>query len=268
MIRTATVTDVTSEGVWIRSGWLPAKTGPLPCFGTPQAGDAVLVVRTDDGETLAICGGAPGIPSGGGAGQVLRKNSATSYDTSWFTGFPISSTDNAVARFDGTGGALQNSGVTIDDSSRVVIPGAHPGLKVGDGTTHGTVQVNGAAGSFSSLQLLKGGLARWTLRRSGDTESGSNAGSDLELLRYGDTETPLSRLTINRATGKITLPDVGSTAGLEFGASGPRDMSGAGSPEGVVTAPKGSTWRRNDGGAGTTFWVKESGSGNTGWVAK
>ena len=46
------------------------------------------------------------------------------------------------------------------------------------------------------------------------------------------------------------------------------DLEGAGSPEGVVTAPVGSTYRRNDGGAGTSFYVKESGTGNTGWVAK
>lgn len=43
---------------------------------------------------------------------------------------------------------------------------------------------------------------------------------------------------------------------------------GAGTPEGVVTAPVGSTYQRTDGGAGTSFYVKESGTGNNGWVAK
>jgi hypothetical protein len=47
-----------------------------------------------------------------------------------------------------------------------------------------------------------------------------------------------------------------------------RDTAGSGSPEGVVTANKGSTYRRFDGGAATCFYVKESGTGNTGWVAK
>ena len=47
------------------------------------------------------------------------------------------------------------------------------------------------------------------------------------------------------------------------------DRAGKGSPEGVVTANRGSTFRRTDGGAGTCFYVKESGDGtNTGWVAK
>lgn len=44
--------------------------------------------------------------------------------------------------------------------------------------------------------------------------------------------------------------------------------SGPNTPEGAVTAPIGSTWSRTNGGAGTSFYVKESGVGNTGWVAK
>lgn len=43
---------------------------------------------------------------------------------------------------------------------------------------------------------------------------------------------------------------------------------GEGSPEGVVSAPKGTAYLRSDGGAGTSFYVKESGSGSTGWAAK
>ena len=44
--------------------------------------------------------------------------------------------------------------------------------------------------------------------------------------------------------------------------------SGAGTPEGAITAPIGSTYSRTDGGAATSFYVKESGAGNTGWVGK
>jgi len=46
------------------------------------------------------------------------------------------------------------------------------------------------------------------------------------------------------------------------------DAAGTGTPEGAVTAGIGSTYRRTDGGAGTSFYIKESGTGNTGWVAK
>lgn len=43
---------------------------------------------------------------------------------------------------------------------------------------------------------------------------------------------------------------------------------GTGTPEGAVTANVGSTFHRINGGAATSFYVKESGTGNTGWVAK
>ena len=41
-----------------------------------------------------------------------------------------------------------------------------------------------------------------------------------------------------------------------------------GTPEGQITAPVGAIATRRDGGASTTFYVKQSGTGNTGWVAK
>lgn len=53
-----------------------------------------------------------------------------------------------------------------------------------------------------------------------------------------------------------------------IGANAPRVNSGAGSPEGVLAAPQGSIYMRTDGGANTSFYVKESGTGNTGWAAK
>jgi hypothetical protein len=43
---------------------------------------------------------------------------------------------------------------------------------------------------------------------------------------------------------------------------------GSGTPEAAVTATIGSFFSREDGGAGTSWYVKESGTGNTGWVAK
>lgn len=46
-----------------------------------------------------------------------------------------------------------------------------------------------------------------------------------------------------------------------------RLLTGAGSPESVVTAPIGSIYIRTDGGAGTSVYAKDSGAGNTGWVA-
>lgn len=57
---------------------------------------------------------------------------------------------------------------------------------------------------------------RWSLRRTPTAESGSNAGSDLELLRCLDAGTVIDAiLTASRATGKVTftyIPVVGTAA--------------------------------------------------------
>lgn len=47
-----------------------------------------------------------------------------------------------------------------------------------------------------------------------------------------------------------------------------RIHTGSGTPEGVVKAPVGHLYLRDDGGASTTLYVKESGTGDTGWSAK
>ena len=47
-----------------------------------------------------------------------------------------------------------------------------------------------------------------------------------------------------------------------------RFLFGSGTPEAAQTAGVGSIYLRQNGGAGTSFYVKESGTGNTGWVAK
>lgn len=61
-----------------------------------------------------------------------------------------------------------------------------------------------------------------------------------------------------------TWGPVGSNVG-----GGVLSLYGTGTPEGAVSAPIGSEYHRTDGGAGTSFYVKESGGGgNTGWVAK
>ncbi len=58
-----------------------------------------------------------------------------------------------------------------------------------------------------------------------------------------------------------------ATALVIAATSGPVvDESGAGAPN--LNAGVGSRWWRTDGGAATTFYVKESGTGATGWVGK
>lgn len=82
-------------------------------------------------------------------------------------------------------------------------------------------------------------------------------GNNITLVNCNPT--PTSQNT------KAILPATTTVIG---GRGYPQQLQGAGSPEGVVTAVPGSQWLRTDGGAGTSFYVKEIGTAATGWVAK
>lgn len=111
----------------------------------------------------------------------------------------------------------------------------------------------------------------------------ANSASSADAIRIGSTgndlvlsTTFLARVTVAGgagSTGNVTVNTgdliIGTAGkGLKHGASGPLWTSGAGSPEGVVTAPPGSLYTNTSGGLLTTLYVKETGTGNTGWVAK
>jgi len=112
---------------------------------------------------------------------------------------PASATDNALVRFDGTGGkTVQGSGITVDDSNNI-----------------------SGVGTFGSGAVTSSGAVQ-----------------------------------------------AAAAAGFVVGSSGPRIMSGTGSPEGVVTAPVGSMWTDEAATTGAIRWIKASGAGNTGWVVE
>jgi len=69
---------------------------------------------------------------------------------------------------------------------------------------------------------------------------------------------------ISVTTGNLLIGTAGK--GIDYN-GGPKDLFGTGTPEGSITAAIGSTYRRADGGASTSFYIKESGTGNTGWRA-
>lgn len=81
-------------------------------------------------------------------------------------------TDNAIARFDGTGGAVQNSGITIDDSDKVTLgavefgsggprmmagTGGPSGISAPVGSTWRQTNANASHGSLSGLLWTKVG---------------------------------------------------------------------------------------------------------------
>ena len=226
----AVVTAIDDAGLYVRIADMGV-VGPLPHVGAaPAVGTSVLV---------ADCGSdaAPDL-------VVLTG------------GFPATSTDNAVARFDGTAGKLQNSAVTIDDNNKV----SAPRLTLTDTSTH-TVQMENST-SFEAKNA-SGTYEEYLWPRWADNTMYLNYGTGGWNIRNGTSDTRF----FATSAGKFSL--FVPTEGIEFGwSSGPRIMAGSGTPENVVTAPVGSLWLRTDGGTGTTLYVKESGTGNTGWIAK
>ena len=86
-------------------------------------------------------------PSTGANGTFFYDTDATSPSTPMM--LLSSTTDNAIARFDGTGGLIQNSGVTISDTNVV----AAPTLQL-NGSTSGTVQLVAPAVAGTVTQTM------------------------------------------------------------------------------------------------------------------
>jgi hypothetical protein len=106
------------------------------------------------------------------------------------------------------------------------------------------------------------------LRTSGEWAFGSPSGLGASDTNYdvGFTRNAAGVLQATQGQGAGGRGKWDAAAFILNG--GPFISSGAGSPEGVVTAPKGSVFLRSDGGAGTSVYIKENGSDASGWAAK
>jgi hypothetical protein len=88
------------------------------------------------------------------------------------------------------------------------------------------------------------------------------------LIELGDGLGPINDTNLYRsAVDTLKTDDAFQALSFRQGSTGPLWSSGAGSPEGVVTAPIGSFFSRTDGTVGTSLYKKDSGTGNTGWAA-
>ena len=131
--------------------------------------------------------------------------------------------------------------------------------------TAGFFQGEDAGGTASAIQVQPTELAGSQLF----VGKHNNFSIDAKMV-VGDpvAATPAHGAAIAPAqNNKYTL----GNAALSFSAvhvNGAIWFSGMGTPEAAVTAPVGSIFTRTDGGAATSFYVKESGTGNTGWIAK
>lgn len=139
-------------------------------------------------------------------------------------------------------------------------------LPSGNGLVGGpSFQVVNNTGAFYVESTTPGTSAGQFVATSGDNVQLKSTVSNkaLQLSTTGAT-------SVIQAVVNSVVKFIASASGLHIGTAttSPFLSSGAGTPEGAVTAPVGSVFMRTDGGAATSVYVKESGSGNTGWVGK
>ena len=258
----ADVTNLTTDLAAKVTGPASSTDNTLPRFdlatGKVLQGSGVTV---DDSNNISGLGTVAGT---GLAGSLLSSASPVMNGTAAAGTATVPSRQDHVHPSDTSKASL--SGATFTGDVTVSKASATLSVSASTTTTSSIYIDNAAAGSYGRFMFRVSGSRRWDFGRDGTAESGSNAGSNFYIASYDDASANIGTpLKITRSTGKITAGSVGATAGIEYGASGPRDMVGTGSPEGVVTAPVGSTWRDTNATTGAIKWIKASGTGNTGW---
>lgn len=86
------------------------------------------------------------------------------------------------------------------------------------GITSTVLYVNAAAGNNRPVKFQTSGSDRWLLQADTTSESGSNAGSNLVLVRVADNgATTNTVFTVSRATGVLDFVNTPTIGGIEIG---------------------------------------------------
>jgi len=289
------------EGIGFGQNQTPPTTGSI------SSGTSALSVASGtgiaNGDTLTIEGaGAFGadlittVTAGGGTTALTLADNAsttvsgTEVTRSIYSAYDISGTANWTVigglLNDGAGGDLMRYSIVAGETtvllnvsgSRPVANTGAPFLTMIGGSMQvrraWNIQATGLAKyvNVSNVKATGVGGSSGIAGTPGDDFAISLVDSDLDgtgtfgdFVFYRNPDTVTRELL--KLRGDLTRADFyASTLTLNDGTNS-RIISGAGSPEGSVTAPVSSLYLRTDGGAGSTLYVKESGSGNTGWSA-
>lgn len=208
---------------------------------------AVGTFSTLRGATSVIVGATPTLTSGTGSPEGVKTQPVGSL-------FLRTDGSTATTVYVKESGAGNTGWVAIGAGGAVSLTAPGPIGSVTPNT--GAFTTLSVTGQFTST--VSTGTAPYVVA---STTKVSNLNAD--LLDGGDWAAPIAIGTTTPAA--ITGTTITATGCAVIIVQ--KICSGAGSPEGVLTAPVGSLYQRNDGASGTTLYSKEAGSGNVGWAA-
>lgn len=172
-----TGTPSASERLRVDSGGVVTVFSTTPSI-SPATGSLVVAGGMGVGGSASF-GGAVTVPNGSAASPGIR----------------LTSEAHGLYRVSATSLGFSVGGVSVmtaSDSSLVC-----------SGSAAWTTTLDGAAGSHRTLQATTGGVSRWQLRLANNAaESGSDAGSNFELVAYNDAGASIDTvISITRPSG-------------------------------------------------------------------
>lgn len=196
-----------TDPAWATISATEITSGNLPYAQLPTGGGTWA-----NGGTLSITGGITTVAGLTSSALITAQLGVTITSTNPL----LWSADNAAGSTIGASGATRPYGVYVGTE---VVVGTDPTgaaaehLRVGGNAIIGTglagvyAVVNGAAGTTRDFSFYTAGLPRWILRANASTESGSNAGSNLQIIARDDAGALIDiPLTITRASsGLLTV---------------------------------------------------------------
>mgnify|MGYP001597483659 CR=1 FL=1 len=137
------------------------------------------------------------------ATNYLKRDGTTTLTADWDIGTGRKISGDKLAARAAAGLVLTDDG----DNQAIYIADGGKAIVFGDGTGAPFIGIDGAAGSVRQLVFRSAGLNRWILNVSSEAESGSNAGSNLQLWSRTDAGGALSTsvIVVDRATGFVGI---------------------------------------------------------------
>ena len=205
--------------------------------------DLFSIISFDSDIDFTIGTGATGmwLRLNGAAGQPKAYVYETAGSVRWVTAATSAAETGSnagsnfvIERYDDTG-AFIDAPFSVNRQTGVITMNAiASNQSIGTGSGIASFNINGGSSSSKVIRLRTNGVTRFTVL-AGNTESGSNSGSNFYIERYDDAGTFLGDVVnIERSTGAINL-------GSGSGAATLRLNGGAGNTRGFSYRTNGST---------------------------